>query len=268
MRIARNPSASLRVSPFLDEGVRNYFAERAILRSYLALVGVVGVALLLWWPRISLDAVARTGSFPGTFSSVCIGLYLCLTYLGARYGSEGFSPEAQVKLREYALLTPVPLVSIVAGKALFALLHTLFLLALGAPFLLASLAVSGGGLSLILPALLVIGAATFAVRMYGLLTLVLLERQVARDVSLALGIILFLVVSALTVPATNPIAALLSILPRDEAAAAPISFPFGSIPFFLICVIMNLLAGLLLAGTTFASLGRTRRREGSGNRTR
>ncbi len=256
MRIARNP--------FLDEGVRTYFAQETILRSYLALVGVISLALLLWWPRASLDAVVRGGAIPATFTSVCIGLYVCLTYLGARYGSEGFSQEAQVKLREYAVLTPVSLGSIVAGKTLFALLHTLFLLALGAPFLLASLAVSGGDLPLILPALLVIGASTFAVRMYGLLTLVLLERQVARDVCCAMGIILFLVVSALTVPAANPIAALLSILPRDEAASAPILFPFGAIPFFSLSVIISLLAGFLLAGTIRASLGRIRRREQPG----
>lgn len=253
MRIARNP--------FMDEGVRTYFLQPSILRSYLALVGVVGLSLLLWWPRISLDAVMRAGVFPGTFTAVAVGLYFCLTYLGARYGSEGFSPEAQVHLREYAILTPVSLASIVAGKAVFALLHTLFLLALGAPFLLASLAVSGGGLSLILPTLLVIGAAVFAVRMYGLLTLVLLERQVARDVTLALGIILFLVVSALAVPAANPIVAILSILSRDGTAVAPISLPFGSIPFFLLSVIMSLLAALLLAGTAFASLGGIRSRE-------
>ena len=253
MRIVRNP--------FFDEGVRSYFAQQTVLRSYLALVGVTGLAFLLWWPRTSFDAVVRTGVVPATFTSVCIGLYLCLTYLGARYGSEGFSPEAQVQLREYALLTPVSLASIAAGKTLFALLHTLFLLALGAPFLLASLAVSGGGLTLLVPALLVVGAATLAVRMYGLLTLVLLERQVARNVILALGIVLYLVVSGLTVPAANPITALLSILPRDEAAAAPISLPFGSIPFFWLSVIMSLLAGLLLAGAVLASLGGIRKRE-------
>lgn len=224
MRTARNP--------FLDEGVRIYFGQEAILRSYLALVGVVGLALLLWWPRAGLDAIARTGAFPGTFTTVCIGLYACLTYLGARYGSEGFSPEAQVKVRDYALLPQVSLASLVAGKTLFALLHTLFLLALGAPFLLASLAVSGGGVALMLPALLVIGAATFAVRMYGFLILVLLEKQVGRNLALAAGVILFLVVSPLAAPAMNPIAALLSILPRDEAAGAPISLGFGSIPFF------------------------------------
>ena len=253
MRMARNP--------FLDEGVRTFFAHEAILRSYLALVGVIGLALFLWWPRATLDAVVRTGVFPGTFTIVCIGLYICLTYLGARYGSEGFSPEARVKVRDYARLTQVSLASIVAGKILFALLHTLFLLALGAPFLLASLAVSGGGLALMLPALLVIGAATFAVRMYGLLTLVLLERQIGRDLCLAGGVILFLVVSSLVVPAVNPIAALLSILPRDEAAEAPISFPIGSIPFFSLSAIMSLAAGLLLAGAVLASLGGIRRRE-------
>jgi hypothetical protein len=252
MRMARNP--------FLDEGVRTYFVQEAILRSYLALVGVIGLALLLWWPRASLEVVVRTGVFPGTFTTVCIGLYICLTYLGARYGSEGFFPDARVKVREYAFLRQVSLASIAAGKTLFALVHTLFLLALGAPFLLASLAVSGGALALMLPALLVIGAATFAVRMYGLLTLVLLERQLGRDLCLAAGVILFLVVSSLVVPAVNPIAALLSILPRDEAAGASIIL-FVSIPFFSLSVIMSLAAGLLLAGAVFAILGGIRRRE-------
>jgi hypothetical protein len=253
MRIARNP--------FLDEGVRTFFVQEAILRSYLALVGVIGLALLLWWPRASLDAVVRSGVFPGTFTTVSIGLYLCLTYLGARYGSEGFTPEAQGKVREYAVLTQVSLATIVAGRTLFALLHTLFLLALGTPFLLASLAVSGGGPGLMLPVLLVIGAATFAVRMYGLLTLVLLERQVGRDLCLAAGVILFLVVSSLVLPAVNPITALLSILPRDGAAEPLVSLPFASIPFFLLSVIMSLASGLLLAGGVFAVLGGIRRRE-------
>jgi hypothetical protein len=253
MRITRNP--------FMDEGAGTYFSLQPFLHSYLALVGLAGLSLFLWWPRVSFESVMRTDAFPGTFPGVAIGLYVCLTYLGARYGSEGFSPEAQVQLRDYVLLTPVPLASIVAGKAMFALLHTVFLLALGAPFLLASLAVSGGGPSLVLPALLVIGAATFAVRMYGLLALVLMESsQVARNVFLATGIILYLVVTAVSMPAANPIAAILSILPRDRLAAGPINFLFGSIPFFSLSAIMSLLAALVLAGGALAWLRGVRRR--------
>lgn len=253
MRITRNP--------FMEEGARTYFLQQPFLRSYLALVGLVGLALFLWWPRVSFEAVLRADASPGTFTGVAIGLYLCLTYLGARYGSEGFSPEAQVQLRDYVLLTPVSLASIVAGKAMFALLHTVFLLALGSPFLLASLAVSGGGPSLVFPALLVIGTATFAVRMYGLLALVLVESsQFARNAILVAGIILFLVVTALSIPAANPIAAILSILPRDGSAAGPIQFPFGSIPFFSLSAIMSLLAALVLAGGALVWLGGVRSR--------
>src|SRR5208283_2029644 len=91
--------------------------------------------------------------------------------------------------------------------------------------------------------------------------LVLLERQVSRDLCCAGGVILFLVVSSVVVPAMNPIAALLSILPRDATVEATVSLPFGSIPFFLLSVIMSLAAGLLLAGAVFASLGGIRRRE-------
>ena len=74
-------------------------------------------------------------------------------------------------------------------------------------------------------------------------------------------VILYLVVSSLTVPAANPIAALLSILPRDETGSAPVSLPFGSIPFFSLSVIISLLAGFLLAGTVLFSLAEMRKRE-------
>jgi hypothetical protein len=253
MRIADNP--------FMDEGVRNYFTQPGILRSYLALIGMNGLVLLLWWPRATFEAVLRSGNSPDTFTVVAIVLYFCLAYLGARYGSEGFSPETQVQLREYVTLTPVPLASIIAGKVVFALLHTVFLLALGAPFLLASLAVSGAGPSSSLPALLVIGAATLAVRMYGLFVLILLgERQPFRTAALMLGIVLFLAVTAALAPAANPVVALLSIAPREVVPTLPVPLLSGSIPFFSLSVIIDLLAALLLGGGALACLGVMRSR--------
>jgi hypothetical protein len=253
MRLTRNP--------FMVEGARIYFSQPPFLLSYLGLAGLAGLTLFLSWPRVSFASVLGADAYPGTFTGVAICLYLCLTYLGARYGSEGFSSEARVQLRDYVLLTPVSLASIVAGKALFAFLHTAFLLALGAPFLLASLAVSGGGPSLLFPALAVIGGATFAVRMFGFFALVLMESsQFARNVCLTAGVILFLLVTALVLPAANPIAAILSILPRDRVPAGPITLPFGSIPFFSLSAIMSLLAGLGLAGGALVWLGGVRRR--------
>jgi hypothetical protein len=252
MRIAGNP--------FIDEGIRTYFSHRTILRSYLVLLAILGVMLLLWWPRASFDTVLRSGGPTDTFVVIAIGMYFCLTYLSARYGSEGYSPDTMVQLREYVTLTPVRLPSVIAGKVTFSVLHTLFLLALGAPFLLASLAVSGVGLEKALDALLLMGAAALAARLYGLLLRTILgDRRLACSVILVVSIGLYIALTLPFVAPLSPVVALMSLSPRDGAAPAILSLPIGTIPFFSFFTVMSLFAGLLLSCGVLASLAVVKR---------
>jgi hypothetical protein len=255
MKAARNP--------FLDEGTRIYFSQPSILRTYLVLVGLAGLALLVWWPRESLVTALRRGDAPDSFAAAAIGLYVALMYLGARYGSEAYAPDTVRRLQEYVTLTPVPLRSIVLGKVGFAFLHTVFLLALGAPLLLASLAVSGLEPGALLEAILVIGAATLAVRLYGLILLVLLDAHTGlRDAALLVGILAFFGLSIGLYPAANPVIALVSVSTSGLSPGGTLPPPFSAMPYFWFSVLLDLLAACLLTGAAAWRLAAMRGRAG------
>ena len=256
-------------NPYFDEGMRVYLSEARILRTYILFAGVLFLVLLLWWPRDTIAASLRGAAPPDTFIAVAVGFLLCLVVLDLRYGSESFSPERLSRLREYAALAPVRPLSIVAGKALFGLLHTGFMLALGAPFLLASFAASGVAGGNALEALLVIGTAALAVRMCGLLFLTLGNgRSLLRDSLLLFGVLLYLTLTGVFASAASPITALANLASQQAQAGAAAAVPPGaasdslpgSVPLYSVSVMISSVAALLFAGGALASLGVAKRR--------
>lgn len=208
-------------TPFVAEGFRTYFSDRTILRSYLLVPIALAIVLLVVWPRGTVESVLRAGASTDCFSVVALGLLAFLLYLGGRYGSEDYSPDTLANLREYVSLTPVSIGSVVAGKAAFAVLHTIFMLALGAPFLLAALAVSGAEARQAVAALGVVAASTVSARMFGLFLLVLFAgRKLLRDTILLAGMAAYLLVTYLFLPAVSPIAALLGASAGVSALAS------------------------------------------------
>ena len=196
--------------PLVEEGLRTYASHRAILRTYLLIPCALAIALLVAWPQVTAGDVFRGAIATDPFSVVGVTLLVFLLYLGGRYGEEDFSPDTLGNLREYVTLTPASVAALVAGKAVFGILHTIFLLALGVPFLLAAYSVSGAPAGSLGSALAVLASATFAARMYGLLLLAALgQRRLLRSAALIGSIGGFLLGSYLLLPAVNPIAALL-----------------------------------------------------------
>jgi hypothetical protein len=157
----------------VQEGMRMYLSDRLILRTCFYLAVVLGVALLIVWPRDPLEFALRTGMAPAAFAIVATCFLLCMIFLEARFGAQDLSADPSVQLREHVRLTSVPLGRLVGGRATFAFFHTLLLLLLGAPFLAAAMAVGGAGLPRLFRALAIIGAAGVASRTLGLLALCL-----------------------------------------------------------------------------------------------
>ena len=212
---------SRRGNPFVVEGMRLYFSERRILRSYLFVVGALGLVLAAMWPRTTIEASLRAVAASDTFTVVAVCLLLLLLFLGARYGAEEFSPQGAERLREYVTLTPVSLFSVVGGRLLFSALHTAVLLLLGAPFLAAAMAVGGAGFLQALPVLAVVGTASIAAWMSGLLALALASRrQQQRDLLLFPLLAALLVVSWFAAPWANPVHAIAFVLKDPQGASA------------------------------------------------
>ena len=224
-------------NPFVVEGMRLYFSERRILRSYLFVAGALGLVLAVMWPRGTIEAALREGAASDTFTVVAACLLLFLLILGARYGVEDFAPEAAARLREYVTLTPVSLISVIGGRMVFAALHTVVLLLLGAPFLAAAMASGGAGFTQALSALAVAGAASLGARMSGLLALTLVSRrQRLRGLLLFSALAAVLAVTFLWAPWANPF----------HAVAFLLKNPHGS-SFCLWCAAADLGAACVLA---------------------
>jgi hypothetical protein len=243
-----------RGNPFVVEGMRLSFSERGILRTYLFIPGALGLALIAMWPRSTIEATLRAGIAADTFTVVAVCFLLFLVYLGARFGAEDFTADSGAAIREYVTLTPVPLVSVVGGRATFAVLHTFLLLLLGAPFLAAAMAVGGAGIGQALSALAVIGAASLSARMCGLLFLALVGgRRPLRDLLMIPVLASSLVVTFFLAPQSNPFHALASLLKDNGGASAALA-----------CAALDLGAALVLAACALAVLsgvrGRAKRR--------
>ncbi len=252
----------MRGNPFLEEGVRTYFAHRGILRTYLFIPCGLSVVLITVWPRGSLESILRSGTFTDAFAVVALAFFALLLYLGARYGSEDFSPENLSQLREYVTMTPVTLLSVVLGKAGFFILHTLFLLLLGAPILLAPIAVDGLTLPKALAALAVLGTAGLAARMFGLLVLAAVgARPLLKNLVLMPGILLVVIVSLVAVPSLSSIRALLGLSSSPGLGAGSLGAPLSPAAA---CSLVNLGAALVCAAALYLVLGASRRRARAG----
>ncbi len=259
--------------PFVAEGLRTYASQRSILRTYLVIPGALAVSLLVAWPQGTADSVFRGAAITDSFSVVAVTFLLFLLYLGGRYGAEDYSPDTLVNLREYVTLTPASVTSLVAGKAAFALLHTVFLLALGAPFLLAAFSVSGTRAGTLAVCLAVLAAAAYTVRMYGLLLLALLgPRRLLRGAAFVASLAVFLFGTYLVLPSVNPIAVLLAARDASATGAASAgggaSATGGGLSPSAFLVLFDAAAALLLAMATGLVLEVARRRGRQGDRGR
>ena len=254
----------MRGNPFLEEGMRIYFSHRGILRTCLFIPCGLAVVLLVVWPRGSLESILRTGPFINAFSVIALAFLALLLYLGLRYGSEDFSPDTLVQLREFVTMTPVSLLSVVLGKAGFFTLHTLFLLLLGAPFLLAPMAVGGVTLPKAFAAFAILGTASLAARMFGLLVLALVgTRRLWRDIILLTGVLICAVTVLVAVPSLSPIRALLGLSSVPGAGGHP---PASLLSPAAACGLLHGAAALICAAATLLVLQSSRRRARGGRR--
>ena len=230
----------------IREDIHSSLSDRGALRAGLLGTVVLAAALLAMWPHGSLVAAVRAGQASDTFTVVAVCFLLVLLYLGSRFGAEDFSPGAAAQFSEYVTLTPVSLAALVGGRLLLGLLHTMILLLLGAPLMIASMAVGGAGPAQALAALAMIGAAGLAARMAGLLVLSLVgTRRPLRDMTL------FLLVSALAAatffltPAVSPFRVIGSLArnPGDPAWLACTAASLGAAAAFAAAA-LGALAGL------------------------
>jgi hypothetical protein len=254
-----------RANPFLVESAKACFSERSILRACIVSASVLAGLLVLWWPRGPIVSSLPPMPGPRTLVVVSAGLLAVLAWLSARLGADDLAPGSFIPVREYARLTPGAAGSAVRGKLAFGLLHTVFLVALGSPFVLAAAGVSGASPGAALRILAVAGSAAFAFRALGLLLLSLLPGHIlARDMIMLGAGAAGMALCTVLFPAGSPLSALLALAGAAPPPAVP-SSPGPAVFFWLAPVITSLVAAGVFAAGALASLAaaaRTRHARG------
>jgi hypothetical protein len=247
-------------NPFASESLDASLSRPLILRSYLYYLILMTVLIFFWWPRNPFAAYLQAGEIPQTFFVAAIGLFASVVYLSMRFGAEDYVGEDSTKIHDLITLTPVSVATMVMGKLGAGILHTLFLLILGVPFLIVSRLASGLSYEVLWKTLLIVGSSALAYRTFSFLLFSIVEsRAVLKDILLLAAAFISIIGGLTVVPPASPITAIMTL---DAGGQATDRFAFfgTSIPLYMVSVIISLLAVPVFSAAAFVWLRIVRRR--------
>ncbi|MGQ0749417.1 MAG: hypothetical protein ACT4PS_02670 [Betaproteobacteria bacterium] len=133
----------MRTNPLVAEVFTGLNRAGKAQLEYLGLLLVQAVVVFLWWPKDGVAQALQSQHTPRTLLALVMAVGVTTAYFALRAGAEFNALPGQRRLREWAR-TPLPGASIVSGYIVGQLLHSVHLLALSSPLLLAAFTVSGG----------------------------------------------------------------------------------------------------------------------------
>jgi len=204
----------LTANPILQQGISTYFLTKAPLSVALNCLLALGTVLFVIWPK---SQHLRIGSPPLTFGVLAIAVMLITTYLSFSYGSGSLVEGPEQDFRTWLVAQHSQVHGAFGGLTLLTTAHTLFLLALPLPLLLAASHVSGVTWHAFGKTYALMMVCTLAYRWLGLLALCLwVTQEFLRYVVVRAAFVLLVLGSAFFLPPLNPLRGLISISFADE----------------------------------------------------
>jgi hypothetical protein len=130
-------------NPVLQEALSVYGGSYEYRRTHVLTAAIPVAALLVMWPGESFTGYLTFAEAPVFFAFAGVGFSLALGLLAGIAGLNGINRRSFITDREWVRRTPLAVSELVRGKAIAALLHTLLLVLLPAPVVIAGGAVSG-----------------------------------------------------------------------------------------------------------------------------
>ena len=137
----------MRSNPLVTEVLSGITRGGKAQFTYLGLLVLQALVLFLWWPKISVAQMLESQHGPHALEAVVMAAGVALAYFALRAGTEEAMLPGQHGLRDWALATPLGLARVLGGYVRGQLIHSLYLLALTAPLIMAAYTVSGGELA-------------------------------------------------------------------------------------------------------------------------
>ena len=210
----RGAVGNLAANPIVRQGASSYFLARPPLTAALHYLMALASVLFVIWPK---SQFLRIGSPPLTFSIEAIIATLIMAYLSFSYGASKFGDETAQVSPQTLIEQGLARRSAVVGLMVLTVGHTLFLVLLALPLLVAAAHVSGISRENFGRALLLMMLCTLAYRWLGLLTLCVWESQdFMRYVVARAAFVVIVIGSAFLFPASNTLLGLISMSFGEE----------------------------------------------------
>ncbi|MBA7529064.1 hypothetical protein ES705_21256 [subsurface metagenome] len=220
--------------PIIQEGMQIYFYLNRIRNIYFHYLLILAVILFLVWPNQPFYYYLDFNRHPLSFRIMSIATLIILSFYSIRLGAQIYSHEDFHTFPEWLNLSPTTAVALLRGKIALSFFHTLFLLTLSLPFLLACLSVSGLSFSELYFSLLVVFIASLTCRIIGLLlAAIFAERPFLLELSLMLALIILYIPPISLFPQVSAVTILLN---TGRSSFSPAAALFSAL--FLIAIIL------------------------------
>jgi hypothetical protein len=203
-------------NPLLVEGWKLYFSDQRILRVYRVYLALLGLSLLLCWPKQGMGNFLLAQTPPYTYQLMIVSTFVVCTFLSGRFGLQHYGRYQMHSLSSWLKFTPLHPVRIIGGKVTLALMHSIFLTMLALPFLIVAASPSGVPIEGALTSTLILLICATSYRIIGLFFLAAME-----DRPLAAGIVLWAIILTLNLlslylfPRANAVLAMIRIATQD-----------------------------------------------------
>lgn len=227
-------------NPLLEESLRVYFSDQIITDKYIFLTAILTVVTFIGWPGRHFSSYLEYGNIPTVFSIVTYFSIYLLTFMTAGFSIESTGEEKLYSLSDWIKLTPIPIDKVFLGKFEFAVIHTIFLVLLTAPFLTISASASGISLFRLMAIFGVQTLIIFTYRTIGIFLHSLLHtNRLLLNLLLVLILIILILFFAILIPGLSPVATIRTIIQTSSLSIhdLPLLLFYSLISF--VCIVLT-----------------------------
>ena len=240
------------MNPVLDESTRVYLRRKEYAFLHVGYMGVLALVTAAAWPASGYMSFFRLDSVPAVFDVVAIIELLSLSAISLFAGQDRLAASEIIRYSEWLERTRLPVTTLVAGKIVSALLHTVILVVISTPFVIVAAGPAGIPVRAALSSQWIVFMTALLCRTVGLL---LSHAGEERYVVRVIGSWLFLALLYLvTIGADSPLNPLIALV-RQYGESSPLvtsldPLPIRNHPALLPTV--YLLVGIAAATAAFA----------------
>ena len=237
----------MRGNPLMIESLTGLTQHGKAQVDYLGLLLLQAAVLFLWWPKNDVAQALESLQGPHALAAVVMAVGLTTAYFAVRAGAEEILLPGQRILSDWALATRLGVGRIVLGYVMGQLVHSVHLLVLSAPLLLAAFTISGGEWAALAWCLLAVVVQALFYRLCGAITHLALGQNRAMSFFVVRAMLLLVYVG---VGWLAPVTSHLAFTHRELAQSAATQSALATVPdrdvFLLTYAVLAVLAALAL----------------------